>query len=461
MFDPAVFRMYDIRGVAGTQITMDLAYAIGRSLGTRIVRSGAATAVVGHDVRLSSPDLAASACRGLLECGLTVHFLGQTATPVVYHALHHMKWGGGIMVTGSHNPKHDNGLKLCLGKDALYGEAVSSLRGQSVEQDWETGDGQVIEEDYLPTYLDHVLPLVPVKSGVKVAIDTGNGVMGPIVMEAFRRFEIQVTPLFIEPDGEFPNHLPDPEVPKYMKALGRAVLENGCVCGLGFDGDGDRVAVLDESGRKISADWVLSLFARVMLKQHPGGKVRFDVKCSDFLDEDIRAHGGEPVMGVTGHSLLKRDIKDLDAILGGELSGHIVFNRGFYPTDDSLYCALKFLGILDSSGSSTSELFSDFPRLLSTAEIKLPCADAEKFEVVDALVKRFRKDFSVHDIDGARVRLPGAWFLVRASNTTPNLTVRFEAQDQDALEAAKATLMAGLAGLDSVTTTPLDELEVE
>jgi phosphomannomutase/phosphoglucomutase len=438
--------MYDVRGRAGTQVSDELALAVGRAVGTRIRRAGGRTAAVGRDVRHSSPGLAAAVARGFAECGLRVEDLGQVPTPVLYHALFRRGSGGGIMVTGSHNPKSDNGLKICVGTVPLWGEGIRSLRDQIEAGDFVSGDGPVERVDWVPSYLDEVCASFRFERPFRVAIDCGNGVMGPVVLEAFRRLGVEAVPLYCEPDGDFPNHIPDPEVPRYMEALGRAVVEREAACGLGFDGDGDRVGVLDEAGRKISADWLVALFAREVLREHPGGTVRYDVKCSDFLEDDIRAHGGVPVMGPTGHSLLKRDIAELDAVLGGELSGHIIFNRGFLPIDDSLYCALYFLGLLDRSGGAASGLFARFPALQSTAEIKVPCPDDAKFEVVAALAERFRREHRVVDIDGARVSLDdGAWFLVRASNTTPVLTVRLEARTREALLAARDLLAQALA----------------
>jgi phosphomannomutase/phosphoglucomutase len=295
--------------------------------------------------------------------------------------------------------------------------------------------------------------------GLRVAVDCGNGVMGPVVLSAFGRFGIDVVPLYCEPDGDFPNHIPDPEVPKYMAELGRRVQAEGCACGLGFDGDGDRVGILDENGRKISADWLIALFARDLLTRYPGGRVRFDVKCSDFLADDIRAHGGIPVMGETGHSLLKRDVVAEDCILGGELSGHIVFNRGYVPIDDALFGALSFLKLLVASKGTASALFARFPVLSSTPEIKVPCPDAVKFRVVEALVEAFREDYEVLDLDGARVRFDGGWFLVRASNTTPNLTVRLEAESDEILEQARQILFVALRAHPEVGAEALLDIE--
>lgn len=442
MFDPAVFRMYDIRGVADRQVTRELAHGVGQVLGTRILESGGTTAAVGRDVRHSSPKLAASAAAGLAAAGLEVRDLGVVPTPVLYHALHRQDLGGGIMVTGSHNPKEDNGLKLCLGRDSLYGEAVASLRRQIMEGRFRSGRGRVEPYDHLPAYHQELAALFTFGRRLKVVVDCGNGVMGPVVLKALEAAGLESVPLFCEPDGDFPNHLPDPEVPACTQALSRAVVEHRADCGLGFDGDGDRLGLVDEAGRRLSADRVLCVLARDVLARHPGGRVRFDVKCSDLVAEDVRARGGEPEMGPTGHSLLKRDVVARDAVLGGELSGHFVFARDWLPIDDALYAGLSLLRVLDRAGCRTSELFQDLPATLSTAEVKLPCPDIHKFRVVGALVQELQREHQVLNVDGARVTLePGTWFLVRASNTTPNLTVRLEARDQEGLERVRGMLL--------------------
>lgn len=459
MDDPSVFRMYDIRGVAFEQVTEGLAYRAGRSLGTRIRRAGGTTAAIARDVRKSSPRLAEEAARGLSECGLSVFDLGVAPTPVLYYALHRRGLGGGIVATGSHNPKRDNGLKLCLGTAPLFGDQVASLREQGIARDWESGTGAIVPGDIRDEYLQDLASRFRFKSPLRVAIDTGNGVMGPWVLDMFGRLGIETFAIYTEQDGDFPNHLPDPEVSALMRDLSRTVVENRCACGLGFDGDGDRVGVLDETGRKISADWLVALFARDVLQRYPGSVIRFDVKCSDFLALDIRAAGGVPVMGETGHSLLKRDVLALNAALGGELSGHIVFNRDYLPIDDSLYAALEFLKILDRSGGAASALFDSFPRVAATGEIKLPCSDDSKFAVVQGLSEYFRREFHVVDIDGARVKFDGGWFLVRASNTAPNLTARLEAGSKDQLALGRDILLSGLARFPAVDADPLRQTE--
>lgn len=463
MFDPHLFREYDIRGRAPEALSPELARRVGGALGARIRATGADDVVVGRDVRISSPSLAAAACEGLAATGLIVHDLGVVPTPVVYHAAHRLEAGGALMVTGSHNPPGDNGLKLCLGTDALYGDAVRTLRGEAEAGDFPKGRGRIEDRGgWIDAYLAELVARFAFRRRFRLVVDCGNGVMGPPALSAFGRLGCSVEPLYCDPDGTFPNHIPDPEVPKYMAELRSRVVASGADCGLGFDGDGDRVGVVDERGRKISADRLIAVFARDVLARRPGGVVRYDVKCGDFLADAVRAAGGRPVMGKTGHSLLKRDVKELDAVFGGELSGHVLWNRGYPPIDDSLFAALTLLRLLDATDGPLSGLFAHLPVVAATAEIKLPCGDAAKFAVVDTLVSRFRRTHEMTDLDGARVRLADGWFLVRASNTTPNLTVRFEATSQAAILKARDVLVEALRA-HPVDVAPLfgDEIESE
>jgi phosphomannomutase len=455
MYDPSIFREYDVRGRAPELLSPEVARGVGQALGTRIRNRGGTTALVGRDVRRSSPALAGAAAAGLAACGLVAHDLGIVPTPVLYHALHVLRAGGGIMVTGSHNPKSDNGLKMCLGTEGLWGDAIRSLRDEAMKGDFASGPGRIEPTPWVERYLQDLLPRFSFRRRFKLAVDCGNGVMGPVVLEAFQRLGFQVTPLYCEPDGDFPNHIPDPEVPAYMETLCRTVVSDRADAGLGFDGDGDRVGVIDERGRKVSADHLVAVFAEEMLAEFPGGMIRYDVKCGDFLDGWIRERGGIPRMGKTGHSLLKRDLKEDGAIFGGELSGHLVFNRGYYPIDDSLYAALRLLELAERKGVAVSALFAAIPKTVSTAEIKLPCADAAKFGVVSDLVAALKARHEVDDLDGARVRVPGGWFLVRASNTTPNLTVRLEAGSREQLLAVRDLLAAELRRHASVDAGPL------
>jgi len=460
-FEPNVFRRYDIRGQAGDEISTELAYAVGRGLGERIRERGGTKAAVGRDVRPSSPELMEHAAKGLADAGLDVLVLDVVPTPVLYHCLYRRELDGGMVITGSHNPRSYNGLKMCLGTGPFWGDDIVLLRDRieaGVDQAPVEKAGTIQRTPYIEEYLDEITRLFAPLRPFRIGVDAGNGVMGPVILAAAERLGLEIHPLYCEPDGNFPNHLPDPEVPEYMAELGQLVTAKRLDLGLGFDGDGDRVGVFDETGRKISADWLIALYARDLLPRHKGGLVRFDVKCSNFLEEDIRAQGGEPWMGETGHSILKQDITQRNAILGGELSGHIVFNRDYVPIDDSLYCALMLLRIAERSGASVSSLFADFPELVSTAEIKLPCPDDKKFAVVKSLVTGFKARYAVIDVDGARVDLGGgSWFLVRASNTTPCLTVRFEARTQAGLNEARDVLTQALQAHGDVDSRRLAE----
>ncbi len=445
MIDPHLFREYDIRGRAPEDLSPNVARLVACALGVRIRKSGGGDVVIGRDVRGSSPALADAARAGFVSVGIDVHDLGIAPTPVVYHATHRLGAGGAMMITGSHNPPSDNGLKVCLGAASLHGDGVRSLRDEAMAGGFPTGRGRVFDRSsWLAAYAAELVARFRFRKPFRIGVDCGNGVMGPTVLDVMARLGVAVVPLFCEQDGTFPNHIPDPEVPKYMEPLRRRVLADGLDLGLGFDGDGDRVGVIDETGRKISADRLIAVFAADVLRRHPGGIVRYDVKCGDFLDAAVRAAGGRPVMGKTGHSLLKRDVKELDAVLGGELSGHILWNRGYLPIDDSLYAALMLMRIADDADRPVSGLFASLPETVSTAEIKVPCGDDVKFAVTAAVTAAFKASYETFDLDGARVRLKDAWFLVRASNTTPNLTVRFEGESRAAVLRARDILLAEL-----------------
>lgn len=439
MLQPGIFREYDIRGVVGDDLDDQAVALVGRAFGTMLVRKGKRTVVIGRDVRESSEGFAKILANALRSTGVDVLDCGIVPTPVLYYAIIKMDADGGVMITGSHNPIQYNGLKVCEGAMSLYGDEIQAIRRAAEAGDFSTGDGTYAPLEILPTYRDDLLGRFKPKRRFKVVVDTGNGVAGPLIPDFLRRLGHEVIELYTEPDGRFPNHLPDPEVPEYMKDLVREVLRAKADAGFGFDGDADRLGVIDETGKKISADWLVAIFARDLLKRHPGGKVRYDVKCTDFLEADVRAHGGVPVMGRTGHSILKRDIKSLGAILGGELSGHICFGREYYVIDDPFYCALKTLELIENSATGTcSGLFAGFPATVSTAEIKVPVPEARKFAVMDLLKSDFMNGHKIIPVDGVRVVFADGWGLVRASNTTANLTVRFEARSREALERIRA-----------------------
>ena len=441
----AIFREYDIRGIVDRDLDEGIVERIGRGFGTILTGKGARSVALGRDVRHSSTGFSRAMAAGLSSTGLRVLDVGVVPTPVLYYAIIHEECDGGVMITGSHNPVEYNGIKLCDGPLAIYGEEIQELRRVVEAADFASGDGRVDSLEVLPVFEKDLLSRFRAVDPFHVVVDCGNGVAGPVIPDLLRAAGHRVDELYTDPDGSFPNHLPDPEVPEYMKDLVQRVKDSGADIGLGFDGDADRLGVIDENGRKISADWLVAIFARDILTRHPGGKVRFDVKCSDFLDDDIRAHGGEPVMGRTGHSILKRDMKELDAVLGGELSGHIVFGRDYYPIDDPFYSAFKILELMAGGESrSCSSLFDGIPETYSTAEIKAAVPDDMKFRIVEELVETFRRDYEVIDVDGARVVFDEGWGLVRASNTTANLTIRFEARSLAGRATIREAFLAAL-----------------
>ncbi|MEQ8768618.1 MAG: phosphomannomutase/phosphoglucomutase [Planctomycetota bacterium] len=453
--NPLIFREYDIRGLVGTDLTDATVEDIGRGFGTWLRRRGRQTTCVGHDVRESSPAFAAALARGLVQTGCDVLMIGSVTTPILYWSILHTQRDGGVMVTGSHNPIEYNGLKACEGPLAIPADAIQDVRGLIECRDFETGDGRIEEADLAAEYRADIAGRFRLKEGMKVVVDAGNGAAGPHVVPVLESLGCQVVPLYCEPDGTFPNHLPDPEVPAYMQTLMDTVRSEGAALGLGFDGDADRVGVIDENGRKISADWILTLFARKLLEEHPGGTVIYDVKCTDFVPQDVEAHGGRAMMGRTGHSILKRNVEQNDAIIGGELSGHIVFGKEYYLIDDGLYAGLKVLQILSDSGQPLSALFADFPETFSTPEIKVPCGDAEKMHVIETLREQLAKDHDIDTLDGIRITFDEGWALVRASNTTANLTLRVEGRTEDAKVRYLDFLREELAPFDAVDITPI------
>jgi phosphomannomutase / phosphoglucomutase len=459
--DSGIFRQYDIRGIVGQGLDESTVRRIGRAYGDLMRERGRSRVALGRDVRHSSPAFAEACAAGMSEAGLRVYDLGELPTPLLYYGIISEQLDGGVMITGSHNPIDYNGLKICEGKLPLFGEEIQEIRrvAESGPRGEVAAPGMILPIDVGPAYRQDLDSRFRFAQRFKVVVDCGNGVGGPWIPEILRAAGHEVIELYTEPDGSFPNHLPDPEVPKYMRDLVAKVKETEADVGFGFDGDADRLGVIDGDGRKISADWLLIAFARDLLRRHEGGIVRYDVKCSDFVEDLIREAGGQPVMGRTGHSILKREMADLDAVLGGELSGHIVYGREYYPIDDPFYCALKVLELMERNAVPCSGLFHGIPETFATAEIKAPCADAAKFEVVAALVEDFKSSHDVVDVDGARVRVPEGegWGLVRASNTTANLTIRFESLSASGLAKVREVFMERLEKHDAIDLGPVRE----
>ncbi|GAB4392214.1 MAG: phosphomannomutase/phosphoglucomutase [Kiloniellaceae bacterium] len=445
-FDPTVLREYDVRGVVGETITAADAYALGRAFGTLARRRGATALAVGYDGRHSSPGLAEALCAGITATGLDVLRIGRGPTPMLYFAAYTQELDGrpvdgGVMITGSHNPPDFNGFKFTLHKASVYGPDIQELGRLAAAGDYENGAGEVREISLLQAYVARILQDVAGTKDLKVAWDAGNGAMGEAMAAVAARLPGEHILLNAEIDGDFPNHHPDPTVAENLKQLQEAVLREGCDLGIAFDGDGDRLGLVDSRARIVWGDQILLFLARDILKRHPGATIIGDVKCSEALFDGIAAAGGKPLMWKTGHSVIKAKMKEIDAPFAGEMAAHFVFADGFYGYDDGLYAAVRVLSILRSSKQSLAEYRDSLPQLVNTPELRVPCPDARKKAVVEEVKQRLRAEGAdVTDIDGVRVREACGWWLLRASNTEDALTVRCEADDEAGLRALTGRL---------------------
>jgi phosphomannomutase/phosphoglucomutase len=444
--NPHIFRAYDVRGLVGDDVNPRVFRLVGQAYGTLVRRRGGRSVAVGQDNRTSSEGLKAAFVAGVLSAGLDVVDIGLTPTPVLYFAAAHWRLDGGANITGSHNPVAYNGVKMVhAGAAPLSEEEIQALRAMIERGDLETGQGALTARSPRADYLEAVAGLARPGRRLTVVVDAGNGVAGGWAPEVLRRLGCEVVELYCESDGSFPNHLPDPEEPENVRALQARVLALGADLGLAYDGDADRVGVVDERGRRHEADVILALLARDLLGRHPGAKIVFDVKCSQALIEDIAAHGGVPVMWKTGHSLLKRKMREEGILLGGEVSGHMFFAEGYYGVDDGILASAKIVEIAARGAGTVSALFDSVPHRCATPELKAPCPDGEKFRVIEELAREFSRRYQTIDIDGARVLFPGGgWGLVRASNTNPYLTLRFEAHTEAEIADMKRVIYGAL-----------------
>ena len=436
MFDhlnPDIFREYDIRGLADVDLTDEKVKWLGRALGSYFRSLEQTRVLVGRDVRLSSTRILKALTNGLLSSGVNVTNLGVVPTPVFYFGLFHQNIPAGVMITASHNPKEFNGFKVATDKSTIYGAEIQKLRAIAEKGDFVTGPAEMEQSNLVVPYVGVLAEKIKLKRKVKVAFDPGNGTAGPVIDKLCKAIGIEAIIINLEPDGNFPNHLPDPTVPEYMKELTQAVLADKLDLGIGFDGDGDRIGVIDEKGRIIWGDILLAILAKKVLKARPGAKVVFEVKCSEGLSEFIKANGGVPIMYKTGHSLIKAKMKEEHAPIAGEMSGHIFIADNYYGYDDALFAALRLLELLSESGRSLSQLAAEVPRYFSTPEIRVPCSDDKKFGVTRQLRDHFAGRYPIIDIDGVRVKFADGWGLVRASNTQPVLVMRFEAKTEKRL----------------------------
>jgi phosphomannomutase/phosphoglucomutase len=432
-----IFRSYDIRGVVGETLTVDAVRLIGLAFGAEAAARGQKIVVVGRDGRHSSLELHAALVDGLRATGRDVLDVGLVPSPVLYFATHYLATRTGVMVTGSHNPPAYNGLKLVLDGETLSGEAIQAIRRRIERSDWEElGRGDLQEVEIIPDYIRRVTEDIPVSlaSALKIVVDCGNAVPGKIVPDILRALGHDVIELFCEVDGDFPNHHPDPSQPENLSDLIAMVAHEQADLGLAFDGDGDRLGVVDSAGGILWPDRQMMLFARQILQQHPGGKVVFDVKCSHLLAQDIREAGGEPIMSRSGHSLIRHTMQESGALLAGDLSGHLFFKDRWYGFDDAIYAAGRLIEIIVDSGESSAELFARLPAAHSTPELRVDLPEDQHASFMQRL--RAALDFPdgrLTEIDGIRVDFKDSWGLVRPSNTTPCLTLRFEGSDEPAL----------------------------
>ncbi len=435
-FNPAIFREYDIRGIADVDYDAAFAYLLGRAYATFVADEHVQRVSVGRDVRLTSNKYADALKDGLRAGGLDVVDLGMTPTPLVYYSLHHLDVGGGIQVTGSHNPSDHNGFKICVGKVSIYGDAIQELQ-RIIESGKFRAAPRGAEEHYaiIPPYQDELIrQFGTLPRRLKVVVDSGNGAAGPVAPRIISAIGCDSRDLFSEPDGRFPNHHPDPTVEENMEILIQTVKRDGADLGIAFDGDADRLGLVDQHGRILWGDEMLVLFARDILADRPGAVIVSEVKCSQRLYDDIEKHGGKGIMWKAGHSLLKAKMRETKAALGGEMSGHIFFADRYYGYDDAIYAACRMLEVVAKSGKPLAELLADLPPAVSTPEIRVDCPDALKFRIAERAKERFRTSgYDLIDIDGVRVKFADGWGLIRASNTQPILVMRFEAKNAQKL----------------------------
>jgi phosphomannomutase / phosphoglucomutase len=440
----SIVRQYDIRGIVGSDLLPESARSLGRGLAALLDERGIEGAVVvGRDNRPSGKDLRDALVEGLLSSGRDVIDIGVVPTPLLYWCLHRLQVVAGVQITGSHNPPEYNGFKISVGSSSLHGEGLQRLRKLSAGPAGPEGRrGRLAREEVIDRYTDDIVSRVgPISRPVKAVIDCGNGAGAIVAPTLFSRLAVTTENLFCESDGTFPNHHPDPTVPENLVDLIAAVRAGGAELGIAFDGDADRIGIVDDTGEIIWGDRLLIVYARDVLARSGGGQsIIFDVKCSQALPDAVRGAGGEPVMWKTGHSLIKEKMKELEAPLAGEMSGHMFFAEGFYGHDDALYAAARLLRIVADSGRTVRDLLADVPRTFVTPEIRIDCPDERKFAVVDAAVRHFSGLHDVIDVDGVRVLFGDGWGLVRASNTQPVIVARYEAASEQRLAEIRGVM---------------------
>ncbi len=447
--DPRIFKAYDIRGLVDENFTPPVVRAIGQAFGSAARSRGCEEVVVARDGRLSGPELIAALSDGLQAAGCQVIDIGRVPTPVLYFATYHLDTGTGIMLTGSHNPPRYNGLKMMLDGVTLAGEAIQDLLRRVREGDLLHGQGSLRQADVREAYLQRIVDDVALQRPLNIVVDCGNGVAGELAPRLYQALGCQVSELFCEIDGNFPNHHPDPSQPETLETLIDTVRRQGADVGFAFDGDGDRLGVVSPAGEIIWPDRQMILYARDILQRQPGAQIIYDIKCSRNLEQAIEAAGGRPLVWKTGHSLVKAKLKETGAPLAGEMSGHIFFKERWYGFDDALYTGARLLEILSREPCPTAEVFAALPDMVNTPELRLEMAEGEHFAFMDRLKAAARfDDGRVTTIDGLRVDFADGWGLVRPSNTTPCLVIRFEGEDAAAMERIQQRFRSLFLSLD-------------
>ena len=435
--NPQIYREYDIRGMVDKDLTPDIVRRLGQGFGTHMYKLGRIKLAVGRDGRLSSKAYSETLIQGLISTGCDVVDLGLCPTPVYYFSIFHLDKDGGMMVTGSHNPPQFNGFKVSVGKSTIFGEEIQNL-GRLIERGkFITGKGNLSDIEIIRPYQDYIKKNIQLEKKMKVVIDAGNGTAGVVAGPILRDLGCEVEELYCEVDGRFPNHFPDPTIPANLKDLIDRVKKLRADVGIGYDGDADRIGVVDDRGNIIWGDQLMILFAREILKYKKGATFVAEVKCSQNLFIDIEKHGGKAIMWKTGHSLIKEKMKEEKAVLGGEMSGHIFFADRYFGYDDAIYASCRLIELLSKTDKKLSQLLEDVPKTFITPEIRIDCPDEIKFKVVEKVKEDLRKDYTIIDIDGVRVKFNDGWGLVRASNTQPALILRFEALTEKRLQEIK------------------------
>jgi len=433
---PEIFRQYDIRGIVDKDLTQDTVELLGKGIGTYFRRNQRKEVALGRDCRLSSPDFSEALSRGLLSTGCQITDLGVIPTPLLYFTMYNKKMEAGVIITGSHNPPEYNGFKMMVGEETLYGEAIQDIFTIIKDNDF-------IEEEstskkiynIIPEYKDFVEKNIRLEKKLKVVVDAGNGTAGVIACPILKKLGCEVIELYCEMDGNFPNHHPDPTLPEALEDLINEVTKSKAHLGVAYDGDGDRIGIIDDEGHIIWGDLLMVLFARDILSSNPGAPIISEVKASKVLYDEIEKLGGRPIMWKTGHSLIKKKIKEEKALLAGEMSGHIFFADRYFGFDDAIYSSARLLELLSKSEKTLSQMLSDLPRTYYTPEIRVYASDEVKFKIVEEVKKELSQKYPIIDIDGVRAIFPQGWGLVRASNTQEVLVLRFEGDTEEALKA--------------------------